>query len=63
MDVGVTIATVPTDTNSGDTPTLTHQEYFEERKLLLGARQRGYQEQRFSRGWCSTWPGENGLIR
>ena len=40
---GVTIVTVPADTNSGDTPTLTDQEYFEERKLLLGARQRGYQ--------------------
>ena len=37
------IVTVPTDTNSGDTPTLTDQEYFAERKLLLEARQRGYQ--------------------
>ena len=40
---GVTIVTVPADTNSGDTPTLTDQEYFAERKLLLEARQRGYQ--------------------
>ena len=31
------------DANSGNTPPLTNQEYFEERKLLLGARQRGYQ--------------------
>ena len=34
---------MPADTNSGDTPTLTNQQYFEERKLLLEARQRGYQ--------------------
>ena len=40
---GVTIVTVSADTNSGDTPTLTDQEYFAERKLLLEARQRGYQ--------------------
>ena len=31
------------DANSGNTPKLTNQEYFEERRLLLGARQRGYQ--------------------
>ena len=31
------------DANSGNTPPLTNQEYFEERRLLLGARQRGYQ--------------------
>ena len=32
-----------TDTNSGNILTLTDQQYFEERKLLLEARQRGYQ--------------------
>ena len=31
-----------TDTNSGNTPKLTNEQYFEERKLLLAARQRGY---------------------
>ena len=31
------------DANSGNTPPLTNQEYFAERNLLLGARQRGYQ--------------------
>ena len=32
-----------TDANSGNTPELTNEEYFEERKPLLAARQRGYQ--------------------
>ena len=32
-----------TDANSGNTPELTNEQYFEERKLLLAARQRGYQ--------------------
>ena len=32
-----------TDANYGNTPELTNEEYFEERKLLLAARQRGYQ--------------------
>ena len=31
------------DANSGNTPDLTNEQYFEERKLLLAARQRGYQ--------------------
>ena len=31
------------DANPGNTPPLTNQEYFAERNLLLGARQRGYQ--------------------
>ncbi len=31
------------DANSGNTPKLTEQQYFDERKLLLEARQRGYQ--------------------
>ena len=31
------------DTNSDNILTLTDQQYFEERKLLLEARQRGYQ--------------------
>ena len=31
------------DANSGNTPELTNEQYFEERKLLLAARQRGYQ--------------------
>ena len=31
------------DVNSGNTPKLTNEQYLEERKLLLVARQRGYQ--------------------
>ena len=31
------------DVNSGNTPKLTNEQYLEERKLLLAARQRGYQ--------------------
>ena len=31
------------DANSSNTPKLTEQQYFEERRLLLEARQRGYQ--------------------
>ena len=31
------------DANSGNTSKLTNEQYFEERKLLLAARQRGYQ--------------------
>ena len=31
------------DANSGNTPKLTNEQYFEERRLLLAGRQRGYQ--------------------